>query len=236
LYKNIGRNFVLQAQFGVTTSKKVLDEFKITKTPALVVLKDDEIIHFKDSFEKNSISNWIDLYKDPTFPELDASNFGDITGSSKLAVIAVIDPTEKKSKEEMLKKMTEIAKESTTEGKFRFAWLDALRWPQFTQQFEDFTLKNLPRVMVLDSQWSVYYESPSASSKQDIKNFLQNVYVGQVAPNGVGGTIFQRYFNIMRKYVVDFWMVSVGLAVIVLIVFIKMCLLPGENKKENKQD
>jgi len=104
LYKNIGRNFVLQAQFGVTTSKKVLDEFKITKTPALVVLKDDEIIHFKDSFEKNSISNWIDLYKDPTFPELDASNFGDITGSSKLAVIAVIDPTEKKIKRRNVKK------------------------------------------------------------------------------------------------------------------------------------
>jgi len=104
LYNDIGRNLMLQAQFGVTTNPQLLNEFKISKTPALIVFKDGEIISFKDSFEKDSISNWVDRYKDPTFPELDVQNFGDITGSGKLAVIAVIDPTEKNSKEAMLKK------------------------------------------------------------------------------------------------------------------------------------
>jgi len=236
LYKEIGRSFVLEAQFGVMSDKQLLDEFKITKTPALVVLKDGEIIQYKDSFVQSSIINWVNLYKNPTFPELDGQNFADITGSGKLAVIVVIDTTEKNSKEGMFKKMMEIAKETATEGKFRFAWLDALRWPQFTQQFEDFSLKNLPRFMVLDSQWSVYYEKPNVLSKQDIKNFLQDVYVGKVAPIGVGETSFKRYFNIIRKYFIDYWVVSVVVAIIAIIFFIRLCLLPGENVKDEKQD
>jgi len=75
-------------------------------------------------------------------------------------------------------------------------------------------------------------------ANRKLNPFCKMFYDGKVAPNGVGGTAIQKYFNITRKYIVDYWMVSIGVAVLILILFIVLCLLPtAENPKDtNKQD
>ena len=137
-------------------------------------------------FPGGDLRDWVEKHNEELVSRLGPHNFRRI-GSKRMVVAAVVDPEEDLAMKGAEALMYEAAKgfHSDIREAFAFGVLDGRRWDEYIATF-DLTVKDLPRVLVLDRPAERFFDEyrPPATGDGEVaaaslRNYLRSISRGE---------------------------------------------------------
>jgi len=221
-------DFIPHVYFGITNEPKIFEKYGVStdRLPAVVALKSGDetppVISDADGegLTVEALSAFVDSHHLPLFPELLNDNAHNYMKSEKMTVVGVVDPQIKSEARPFLKTLKAVAEAEVS--RFRFVWLDGIKWDEFVAEFgidED----AFPQTFVWDAKNQLFYFEDGLRTHDAIVDFLDRVKAGKVEFNYVQGGIsgaISRAASMFNNFALDYPILAgVGLGAFIIFLF-----------------
>ena len=192
-------------------------------------------------FPGGDLRDWVAKHNEDIVTQLGPHNFRRI-GLKRMVVAAVVDPEEARAAQGAEALMRESVKgfHSDIREAFAFGVLDGRRWDEYIATF-DLTVKDLPRVLVLDRPSERFFDEYRPPEKGDgevaaaaLRNYLRSITRGEAKARYLNWRGFPD--RLKRFWAKRKGLVVAGAAVVVLLfVAIGRACAGGDEEKEKEE-
>ncbi|CAG8461959.1 2238_t:CDS:2 [Paraglomus brasilianum] len=170
---DLSKTFFSIGKFYVSDDSEILLQLGISEIPTFLVVKSDINYRYTSSASNaftdvKSLKAFIQKHKYPLLTQIDLGNSEDILKGSKLVVLGIMNPKEKKfidAKKSLrnvaVKYYSKVNEAGGNEGgrEVVFAWIDGTRWSEYIGRMYGIKTASLPTVVIHDAEGDEYYDN-----------------------------------------------------------------------------
>jgi len=182
-YVNASEHYQADVHFG--RANTIPQTLQSADLPGVAVFSDGELretLPISKLTEPESMSQFVEDNYIPLVPELGMGSFYRITHSGRLTVVGVVDPYADSRTKDVKLELREMAKKTK---KYRFGWLDGVKWPEFLTQI-GISQSDFPILLLINAPDKIHYVHRNTTYGR--AQFITEVEAGNVPMEGEGAS------------------------------------------------